>query len=178
MRAKGHAEVDLPPLPSPSEAPYTEQEIDFEAPAYIESLIRAQAGGAGRSEEGPPPADDSSVRSSSEEEGGDSECTAMDKAIDVSIAVLDHKVWDHVRQEEALLATAGGVNKLGRALVAALNTPGKAGRQSYARICKDIKLQMDELNEAMTRAEAKAQVLYELEVMNLVEESENLKARS
>ena len=175
MRAEGgHSEAALPPLPRPSEEPYTEQEIDFEVPAYLESLIRAQAGGAGRSEEDSPLADNPSASSSSEEEGGDFAHATMDKAIDASIATLDDKAWDLVRQDEALVTAASGVEKLGQALVAALNTPGEAGRKACAKIYKDIKLQVDKLSEAMTEAEKKGQVFYELELINLVEESENL----
>ena len=178
MRAEGHSEADLPPLPSPPKAPYTEQEIDFEVPAYIKSLIRAQAGGAGRSQEGsqddPPPADDPSACSSSAEARGDFEHGTVDKAAETSRAVLDDKVWDGIRQDEELRVAASRVEKLGHALVAALNAPGRAGRQACASIYKEIKMQVDKLSEAMTRAETKAQVLYQLEVMNLVEESENL----
>lgn len=174
MRTEGgHSEADLPPLPCPSKAPYTEQEIDFEAPAYLESLIRAQAGGA-RSEEDSPFADNPNASTSSENDSGDFEHATTDKATRASISVLDDKVWDYVRQDEALLTAASGVEKLGQALVAALNTPGEAGRQSYANIYKDIKMQMDKLTEASTKAEMKGQVLYELELMNLAEEMDNL----
>jgi hypothetical protein len=172
MRAEGHSEADLPPLPSPPKAPYTEQEIDFEVPAYLESLMRAQAGGAG-SEEDSPLADNPSACTSSEE-GGDFEHATMDKATSASIAVLDDKVWDHVRQDEELRVAVSRLEKLGEALVAAVNTPGEGGRQSYARIDKDMKLQVDELSEAMAKADRKGQVVYELEVMKLAEDLEKL----
>ncbi|KWU41174.1 hypothetical protein RHOSPDRAFT_27812, partial [Rhodotorula sp. JG-1b] len=94
MRAESHSAADLPPLPSPSKATYTEQEIDFEVPAYIKSLIRGQAGGAGRLEEDSPLADDPSACSSSAEEDGDFEHATMDKATDASNATLIDKAWD------------------------------------------------------------------------------------
>ncbi|KWU40992.1 hypothetical protein RHOSPDRAFT_37479 [Rhodotorula sp. JG-1b] len=172
MRAESHSEADLPPLPSPPKAPYTEQEIDFEVPAYIKSLVRAQAGGAGRSEEDSPLADDHSASSSSEAEDGDFEHATMDKATDASNATLIDKAWDLVRQDEALVTAASGVEKLGQALAAALNTPGEAGRKACAKIYKEVKLQVDKLGEAMTEAEKKGQVFYELQLMNLVGESE------
>ena len=171
MRAEGgHLEADLPPLPPPSKAPYSKQEIDFEVPAYLESLIRAQAGGAGRSEEYSPPADDPSAVSGNEEEGDNFRRTAVDKAAEAFCAVLDDRGWDHIRQEEALRSGVTRVEALGNALLAALNTPGKAGRKSYASIIKDIKLQVDKLSEASGEAEKEAQVFYELELMKLTEE--------
>lgn len=173
MRGEGHSEADLPPLPLPAKAPYTEQEIDFEVPAYLESLLRAQAGGAG-SQEDSPLADDPSACSSGEEEGGDFEHATMDKATSAFIAVLDDKVWDHVRQDEELRVAVSRLEKLGEALVAVVNTPGEGGRQSYARIYKDMKLQVDELSEAMAKADRKGQVVYELEVMKLAEDLEKL----